>query len=269
LFQSAFSETKCNKTAVLRTDKSALKQNMASQKSILIVDDDTDLRRMVAEYLVGRNFKVTQAGDGEEALRQIRRSRPDIVLVDQMMPRMDGLELVRRLRGAGDTIPIIMLTARAETIDRIIGLELGCDDYVGKPFDPRELLARLETVLRRAPPSPSFIDPDLGILAIGDTSFDPKARTLTKGKDQGREVVHLTASEAALLARFCAHPHVAMTRDILIETVHGDTETVSDRAIDVAVLRLRRMIEPDPARPRYIQTVRGSGYVFIPADGTS
>lgn len=238
---------------------------MAQQKSILVVDDDSDLRQMLARYLSDRGYQVVQAGDGEEALRQIRRQRPDILIVDQMMPRMDGLELVRRLRGAGDTLPIVMLTARAETIDRIIGLELGCDDYVGKPFDPRELLARLETVLRRAPPSPSFIDPDLGILALGDTSFDPKARTLTKGVGSSRRVTHLSASEAALLARLCAHPHVPMTRDILIETVHGDSETVSDRAIDVAILRLRRLVEPDPARPRYIQTVRGAGYVFVPA----
>jgi two-component system, OmpR family, phosphate regulon response regulator OmpR len=240
---------------------------MAQQKSILIIDDDSELRRMLAVYLGGRGYQITQAGDGEEALRAIRRARPDILIVDQMMPRMDGLDLVRRLRGAGDSIPIVMLTARAETIDRIIGLELGCDDYIGKPFDPRELLARLETVLRRAPPNPSFIDPDLGILALGETSFDPKARTLTKGADAAREVVHLSASEAALLARLCAHPHVPMTRDILIETIHGDAETVSDRAIDVAILRLRKLVEPDPTRPRYIQTVRGAGYVFIPASG--
>ncbi len=240
---------------------------MTNRRAILVADDDADLRRMVSTYLSSRGFDVAQAEDGEAALRQMRRARPDLLLVDHMMPRLDGLELVRRLRGSGDTLPIVMLTARGETVDRIVGLELGCDDYVAKPFDPRELVARIETVLRRAPPSPAYIDPSLGILAIGETQFDPKARTLSRSDGETREVTHLTAAETALLARLCAHPHVPVARDVLIETVHGAVDAVSDRAIDVAVLRLRRLVEPDPARPRYIQTVRSVGYVFVPAAG--
>jgi two-component system phosphate regulon response regulator OmpR len=240
---------------------------MKSARTILLVDDDSEMRRMVAAYLVGRGHLVVQAGDGEEALRHVARARPDIVLTDHMMPRMDGLEFVRRLRAAGDALPVVMMTARGETVDRIIGLEFGCDDYVAKPFDPRELAARVEAVLRRAPPAPAFVDPALGVLAVGSARFDPQARTLERGSGAHRDVVRLTAGEAALLARLCAHPHVALSRDVLIETVHGEAGAVSDRAVDVAIVRLRKLIEPDPLRPRHIQTVRGVGYAFVPGAG--
>jgi len=240
---------------------------MNSTRTILVVDDDAEMRRMLAAYLAGRNFAVVQASDGEEALRQVARARPDLVLSDQMMPRMDGLELVRRLRGGGDLLPVVMMTARGETIDRIVGLEFGCDDYVAKPFDPRELVARIEAVLRRAPPAPAFVDPALGVFAIGSARFDPQARTLERGEGPTREVIRLTSGEAALLARLCSHPHVALSRDVLIETIHGEAGAVADRAVDVAIVRLRKLLEADPSRPRHIQTVRGVGYSFIPSDG--
>jgi two-component system, OmpR family, phosphate regulon response regulator OmpR len=246
-----------------------LRFDMNASRTILLVDDDTEMRRMLATYLVGRGFIVVQANDGEDALRQVARARPDLVLSDQMMPRMDGLELVRRLRAAGDQLPVVMMTARGETIDRIIGLEFGCDDYVPKPFDPRELAARIDAVLRRAPPAPAFVDPALGVLAIGSARFDPQARTLERGEGPSREVTRLTSGEAALLARLCSHPHVALSRDVLIETIHGEAGAVADRAVDVAIVRLRKLVEADPSRPRHIQTVRGVGYSFIPGDAVA
>jgi two-component system phosphate regulon response regulator OmpR len=192
--------------------------------------------------------------------------RFDLMVLDLMLPGEDGLSICRRLRGTKNTIPIIMLTAKGEDVDRIVGLEMGADDYLPKPFNPRELVARVHAVLRRrtAPAPPGAPTAEGGPVSFGGMTVDLSKRTLTKNGEE----LSLTTGEFALLKVLVTHPRTPLSRDKLMELARGREYEVFDRAIDVQVSRLRKLVEPDPAKPVYIQTVWGFGYVFVP-DGAS
>ncbi|HQR77889.1 MAG TPA: two-component system response regulator OmpR, partial [Burkholderiaceae bacterium] len=193
------------------------------------------------------------------------RERFDVLVLDLMMPGEDGLSILRRLRGGNDRTPIVMLTAKGEDVDRIIGLEMGADDYLPKPFNPRELLARINAVLRRraAEESPGAPSSNAESVAFGDFVLDLATRTLTRAG----EPVTLTTGEFAVLKAFARHPRVPLSREKLMEMARGREYEAFDRSLDVQISRLRKLIEPDPAKPRFIQTVWGLGYVFIPDGG--
>ncbi|KUN24142.1 two-component system response regulator [Streptomyces antibioticus] len=222
---------------------------------ILVVDDDPTVAEVVAGYLDRAGYVVDRADDGPTALARAAAHRPDLVVLDLMLPGMDGLEVCRRMRGHGP-VPVIMLTARGDEDDRILGLEVGADDYVTKPFSPRELVLRVESVLRRSRPAP----PSGQRLGAAGLALDPEARRATKNDTE----LALTLREFDLLAFFLRHPGRAFAREDLMREVwgwdFGDLSTVT-----VHVRRLRGKIEDDPARPRLIQTVWGVGYRFDPA----
>jgi DNA-binding response OmpR family regulator len=230
---------------------------------ILVVDDDVRLRDLLSRYLTEQGFQVATLADAKELDRRLQRDPPALVVLDLMLPGEDGLAVCRRLRGAGEAVPIIMLTAKGDDVDRIVGLEMGADDYLPKPFNPRELVARIHAVLRRhgERPAPGAPTPS-GRIAFGPFLLDPAARTLSSG---GR-TIHLTTGEFALVMVFAKHPRQPLAREKLMHLARGRDHEAFDRAIDVQVSRLRKLIEPDPANPRYIQTVWGFGYVFVPAD---
>ena len=231
---------------------------MATQ--ILIVDDDAELRDLLRDYLVRQGIEVSVLHDAATLERRLERERPDLIVLDLMMPGVDGLTALRKLRASGDDIPVIMLTARADDVDRIVGLELGADDYLGKPFNPRELLARVQAVLRRRRTVPSAAPEQREPFAFGRFVLDFASRTLTM---DGRPLT-LSGSEFALLKIFINHPMRTLTRERLLELLHGPEYDGTDRGIDVQVWRLRRILETDPSAPRFVQTVRGRGYVFVP-----
>ena len=228
-------------------------------KKILVVDDDPDLRQLLSDYLNRHGYDSLLAEDATGLEQLIIRFAPDLVILDRMMPGGDGVDACRRLRAVDEDIPIILLTAKDEPIDRIIGLESGADDYVGKPFDPRELLARIEAVLRRKE-GPSALTKDQPV-HFGPFIFDPQRRLLSKDGD----VVKLTGGEINLLEALVTSPDKPLSRDRLLSLARDDeTGERNDRAIDIAILRLRRAIESDPKNPRWIQTVWGVGYRFSP-----
>jgi two-component system phosphate regulon response regulator OmpR len=231
---------------------------MATQ--ILIVDDDAELRDLLRDYLVRQGIEVSVLHDAANLERRLERERPDLIVLDLMMPGVDGLTALRKLRAAGDDIPVIMLTARADDVDRIVGLELGADDYLGKPFNPRELLARVQAVLRRRRTVPSAAPEQREPFAFGRFVLDFETRTLHM---DGRPLT-LSGSEFALLKIFVNNPMRTLTRERLLELLHGPEYDGTDRGIDVQVWRLRRILESDPSAPRFVQTVRGRGYVFVP-----
>jgi two-component system, OmpR family, phosphate regulon response regulator OmpR len=231
---------------------------MATQ--ILIVDDDAELRDLLRDYLVRQGVEVSVLHDAANLERRLERERPDLIVLDLMMPGVDGLTALRKLRAAGDDIPVIMLTARADDVDRIVGLELGADDYLGKPFNPRELLARAQAVLRRRRTVPSAAPEQREPFTFGRFVLDFETRTLNM---DGRPLT-LSGSEFALLKIFVNNPMRTLTRERLLELLHGPEYDGTDRGIDVQVWRLRRILETDPSTPRFVQTVRGRGYVFVP-----
>jgi len=229
-------------------------------KKILLVDDDPELRQLLATYFGRHGFDTLLLPDTRQLDAYLERFQPQLLVLDLMMPGEDGLTACRRLRGRGVSLPIIMLTARDEPVDRVIGLEMGADDYVGKPFDPRELVARIEAVLRRGAPSSSAPDPKAGAYHFGEWCLDRGIRQLSRNG----EVVTLTSGEFALLNALVSNANCSMKRERLLELTRGDESESFDRAIDVQMHRLRRLIEDDPAHPRYLQTVWGVGYVFVP-----
>lgn len=238
---------------------------MCNMKKILLVDDDPELRQLLATYLGRHGFDTLLLPDTRQLDAYLERFQPHLLVLDLMLPGEDGLAACRRLRGRGETLPIIMLTARDEPVDRVIGLEMGADDYVGKPFDPRELVARIEAVLRRIGQHPAAPDPKGGVVVFGEWSLDRGTRQLVR---KG-EVVTLTSGEFSLLNTLISNAHRPMKRERLLELTRGDDSESFDRAIDVQIHRLRRLIESDPTRPRYLQTVWGVGYVFVPDSGSN
>lgn len=229
---------------------------MSRAERILVVDDDPGLRRLLADYLTDAGFKVDLAGDGEQMRREIARGLPDAIVMDLMLPGTDGLALTRELR-ASSTVPILMLSARGEEIDRVVGLEVGADDYLAKPFSPRELLARLRALLRRSQP-PSV--PPRQEIDFGPYRLDPTARRLLKNG----AAVDLSSGEFDLLKVFAERPGRVLSRDVLLDLLKGFECDPFNRTVDIRVGRLRRRIEPDPAHPVFIRTVRGEGYLFNP-----
>ena len=233
-----------------------------AKTKILVVDDDVRLRDLLNRYLTEQGFSVRAVADATDMNRQLARERYDLMILDLMLPGEDGLSICRRLRGGGEKMPIIMLTAKGDDVDRIVGLEVGADDYLPKPFNPRELVARVQAVLRRRPPSapPGAPTADQQTVEFGAFKLNLAARNLTKnGTD-----VPLTTGEFALLKVLVQHPRAPLSRDKLMELARGREFGAFDRSIDVQVSRLRKLIEPDPAKPAFIQTVWGFGYVFIP-----
>lgn len=222
-------------------------------KRILVVDDEEMILRTVRAYLDREGFKTYTATDGEEALRAFEEKGPDLIVLDLMLPKLNGIEVTKRIR-AKSSVPIIMLTAKAAEADRIVGLELGADDYVVKPFSPRELVARVRAVLRRIEGEASATER----IAVGELEIDLKTREV---KVNGREV-ELTPTEFDLLAFLARHPGHVFTRLQLLREVQGYTYDVFARTIDTHVKNLRRKIEEDPKEPRYILTVHGVGYRF-------
>jgi len=234
---------------------------MERKPQLLVVDDDREIRDLLAGFLAKHGFRVLTAGDGKEMRRAVADRRIDLVVLDLMLPGEDGLALCRELRTRSD-LPVIMLTAMREEIDRIVGLEVGADDYLAKPFNPRELLARIRAVLRRTHIEARIRETrPAGVLRFAGWSLDPLGRRLTAS--DGREV-ELTGGEFDLLTVFAERPGHVLSREHLLDLTRGREATAFDRSIDSQVSRLRRKLEPDPARPSLIKTVRSSGYVFTP-----
>jgi two-component system, OmpR family, phosphate regulon response regulator OmpR len=233
-----------------------------SGKHLLVVDDDPKLRELLRRYLTENQFEVSLAQDGPSMNRLLQREPFDLIVLDLMMPGEDGLSIVRRLRGANDPTPVIMLTAKGDDVDRIVGLEMGADDYLAKPFNPRELLARVNAVLRRkqAPETPGGPAAESGEVTFGAFTLNLGTRTLSRGGD----AVPLTSGEFAVLKVFAQHPKVALSREKLMVLARGREYGAYDRSLDVQISRLRKLIEDDPQHPRHLQTVWGVGYVFIP-----
>ncbi|MFM9885906.1 MAG: two-component system response regulator OmpR [Burkholderiales bacterium] len=233
-----------------------------TKKKILVVDDDVRLRDLLSRYLTEQGFAVKVVSEAPGMDRALAQERFDLLVLDLMLPGEDGLSICRRLRGTKNSIPVIMLTARGEEVDRIVGLEMGADDYLPKPFNPRELVARINAVLRRrgeAPPpgAPSF---EVEIVEFGAVRVNLATRSLER---EGKSAA-LTTGEFALLKVLVSHPRIPLSREKLMELARGREYEVFDRAIDVQISRLRKLVEGDPAHPTYIQTVWGFGYVFVP-----
>ncbi len=232
---------------------------MDSSPHILVVDDHRDIRDLVGKYLIKHGLRVSTAEGGAAMRRLLKASAVDLVVLDVMMPGEDGLSLCRHLRETTD-LPVILLTAMAEETDRVIGLEIGADDYVTKPFNPRELLARIKAVLRRAqslPPQRGAVPS--GRLRFGPWTFDPARRELL---DDAGTAVPLSTAEFQLLGAFLAHPKRVLSRDQLLDLTQGRAAKVFDRSIDNQVSRLRRKVEADPKKPALIKTVWGGGYTL-------
>ena len=238
----------------------------AQSPKILVVDDDVRLRDLLTRYLSEQGFQVAALADASQLDKKLQRDPPHLIVLDLMLPGEDGLTVCRRLRGAGESVPIIMLTAKGEDVDRIVGLEMGADDYLGKPFNPRELVARIHAVLRRhgdraAPGAPTTE----GRVPFGRHTLDFAARTL----ERDGQITPLTTGEFSLIKVLVQHPRQPLAREKLMLLARGRDHEVFDRAIDVQVSRLRKLVEPDPSSPRYIQTVWGFGYVYVPDEAAT
>lgn len=230
--------------------------------SILIVDDDRDIRELLATFLQSHGFAVTTARDGVEMQRQLELRPHNLAILDLMLPGQDGLDLCRVLRQRS-SMPIIMLTARADETDRIVGLEIGADDYVTKPFNPRELLARIRAVLRRAGAGPAV---PIGSATARNYRFDGWTLSLERREliDPAGVMVDLSTGEFDLLRAFLEAPNRVLTREQLLDAARSQPDAVFDRAIDVQVSRLRKKIEPEEASRPMVRTIRGAGYLFVP-----
>ena len=225
---------------------------------ILVVDDDRAVRESLRRSLSFNGYSVSLAEDGVEALNAIASDRPDAVVLDVMMPGEDGVSLTRAIRETSN-VPILLLTAKAETDDRIAGFEAGADDYLIKPFEPKELLLRINAILRRMP-EPEVVRGTPKVLSLGRVRYDIERGELW----QGDEPVRLTATESQLMRIFAAKPGEAISRAQLVEDLGRDRDQSQERAVDVQITRLRRKLEADPKQPRYLQTVRGAGYMLAP-----
>jgi two-component system phosphate regulon response regulator OmpR len=237
--------------------------NAKVRYKILLVDDDARLRDLLTRYLMEQGFTTKAVGDAAGMDRALHREHFDLIVLDLMLPGEDGLAICRRLRGEDNQVPIVMLTAKGDEVDRIIGLEMGADDYLPKPFNPRELVARIHAVMRRRPstlPGAPTIEDE--IVSFGSVTVNLGTRSLRRNGED----IPLTTGEFSLLKVLLQHPRQPLSRDKLMELARGREYGVFDRAIDVQVSRLRKLVEDDPAKPRYIQTVWGFGYVFVPDD---
>jgi two-component system phosphate regulon response regulator OmpR len=236
---------------------------MAELKTrVLVVDDDQRLRELVVRYLTEQGFEARSVPDAAAMDKQLARERYDLVVLDLMLPGEDGLAICRRLRFQANGPAIVMLTAKGDEVDRIVGLEMGADDYLPKPFNPRELVARINAVLRRKQPAgpPGAPTTDTEIHRFGAFEFNLATRSLARAGKQ----VALTTGEYSVLKVLVQHPRQPLSRDKLMELARGREYGVFDRSIDVQISRLRKIVEADPAHPRHIQTVWGFGYVFVP-----
>jgi two-component system, OmpR family, phosphate regulon response regulator OmpR len=237
--------------------------NAKVRYKILLVDDDARLRELLTRYLMEQGFSIKAVADAAAMDRALHREHFDLIVLDLMLPGEDGLAICRRLRAEENPIPIVMLTAKGDEVDRIIGLEMGADDYLPKPFNPRELVARIHAVMRRRPVAlPGAPTMEDEIVSFGRVTVNLGTRALTRDGDD----VALTTGEFSLLKVLLQHPRQPLSRDKLMELARGREYGVFDRAIDVQVSRLRKLVEDDPAKPRFIQTVWGFGYVFVPDD---
>ncbi|MGH9774365.1 MAG: response regulator [Candidatus Acidiferrales bacterium] len=225
-------------------------------KKILVIEDDKDIVELVRYNLEKEGFQVAAVGDGASGLAQIRKAPPDLLVLDLMLPKLSGLDLCREVRrdSALNRLPILMLTARGDEADRIVGLELGADDYVSKPFSPRELAARVKALLRRAEPAGEAEK----TLELGTLRIDPSAYRVTRS---GKPVV-LSTLEFRLLYYLAARPNKVFTRDQLLDAVWGMDRFVTPRSVDVYIRRLREKVEVDPQKPTFVKTIRGAGYLF-------
>ncbi len=231
---------------------------MENKPQVLLVDDEPAITTNLAPFLERVGFQVNVASDGEEALRQIQRLPPDLIILDVLMPKVDGREVLRRLRQSGNWVPVILLTRVGESTERAMALEEGADDYLNKPFDPHELVARIRTVLRRARPG----EPPLSSaqrLACGDLSLDRRARRAWLG---GQELA-LTPKAMALLEYLMTHPDELLSRERLLDAVWGWDYPTGTRTVDTRIAELRRTLSDDPSSPQYIETVPGQGYRFV------
>jgi two-component system phosphate regulon response regulator OmpR len=229
-------------------------------KRVLLVDDDEKLRRLLKEYLEGYEFQVFMLADGEAVMNSIRKESPEIVILDIMLPGKDGLEVLKEIRAASH-VPVIMLTAKGEEADRVVGLELGADDYLSKPFSPRELLARIKAVLRRLEPGmrPSVEESEGLRLEAGNLVLDKARQTLVM---EGKEVA-LSSTEYRVLKVLMENPNRVLSRDQIMTLAQGKDFMAFDRSIDVHISKLRAKLESDPRSPQRIKTIWGSGYMFV------
>ena len=228
---------------------------------ILVVDDDSELRHLIKEYLEKNNFSVDAVETGEAMDSYLLNSKVDLIILDLMLPGEHGLTIAQRIKKATE-IPIIIVSAQGEDVDRIVGLEIGADDYLAKPFNPRELLARVRAVLRRSVGSNVAGNSETDKLAFGDFEVDIQAHRLTRGQ----ELIPLTSGEFDLLSILAKNPNRVLDRDRILDLLTGAERSPFDRSIDVRITRLRAKIEVDPANPLYIKTIWGKGYMFCPSE---
>lgn len=229
------------------------------ESHLLIVDDDERIRGLLQKFLIRQGFWVTAARDAEHARRVLAGLEFDLIVMDVMMPGEDGISLTRSLRSEKISTPILLLTAKGETEDRISGLEAGADDYLAKPFEPKELLLRINAILRRVP-ADTVMNAGPKVLHLGPVRYNVERGEMWRGE----ELIRLTATESSLMKIFSSCVNEPVSRAKLVEDLGRDTSQAQERAVDVQITRLRRKIEEDPKQPRYLQTVRGAGYMLVP-----
>lgn len=227
---------------------------MANMTKILLVDDDIELTGMLTRFLAAQGLQASTAVDGRELEAHLENDTPDAIVLDLMLPGEGGLSIAAKLRTRYPQLPVLMLSARSDTVDRVLGLEIGADDYMGKPFDPRELLARLRALLRRAAPTP----PPTTVFSFGEFRLDMASHTLTRAGER----IALTTGELTLLHIFLRERGRVLTRDQLAQAVQGEERLPFERGIDVRVARIRKKVEDNPLQPYWIRTVWGTGYLF-------